>query len=84
MENLTELMTTVQQARHLQAEIENACFQAYCHIAFHASNWTWGTVTYRLEMSGKGYEAEFRNKDELIRVLNDVLKRARHNDCNSL
>jgi hypothetical protein len=83
VEDLTELMTTVQQTRHLQTEIESACCQAYCHIEFSTSSWTWGTVTFRLEVSGQGYKAEFTNRLELIRVLNDVLRRAR-SGCNSL
>lgn len=81
---IQNFLLVITRARELQVAIEDACFQAYCHIEFHTSAWTWGTVHYRLEMSGGGYDADFINREELIEQLERILETAKDNDCNSI
>lgn len=62
-------MDKYQKIREYQKIFESQYFQAYCQIKFATGKWTWGTIYYRREMSGRGYEFDFSTLDQALEFL---------------
>lgn len=70
----------VEAVRKYQAAIrENSeVGQGYCYITFMGSNWEWGEVTIRLEMSGAPeFNFMFHSRTELLESLEHMLEIAK-------
>lgn len=74
--NDDQFAAEVQALRQRQQAWERAFTQGYVEISFSTSNWTWGTITYRWDMSGGPNGAiEFISRAEAIAQLDTALTR---------